>query len=213
MGELRNIYASRNRLIDEKLKAFRRIWEQGGDECIFEELCYCLCTSREKAANALKAVAALKEKNLLLKGGAEKVAVVLKKSGIALYPQKAEKIILNRKIFYPGTKEKIHRQFLSLSSIFEARKELADQIPGIGLKEASHFLRNIGFGSETCILDTHVINQLLEYGVIPEKPKTLTRKRYYAIEAAMIHFAGKEGIPLDALDLVFMFKENPEISK
>jgi N-glycosylase/DNA lyase len=97
--------------------------------------------------------------------------------------------------------------------ILKTREKLAKEVSGIGFKEASHFLRNIGLGQKTCILDTHVLNQLVALEVISEKPKTLTKNKYLEIESVMIKFAKKQGIPIDALDLVFMLMENPEVIK
>jgi N-glycosylase/DNA lyase len=212
-SELLDIYLTNKEQFDEKLNVFRLVWQNGSDTDIFGELCYCLCTPREKAQNALEAVRRLGKEKLLTQGTSDEIKPVLKESGIALYPQKAENIIKNRALFFPDTKRKITEQFLCYDDIFRSRKELAYRVPGIGFKEASHFLRNIGFGSATCILDTHIINQLVQNGLLPEKPKSLTEKKYLEIEQAMIQFAAQEHIPVDVLDLVFMFKENPDITK
>ena len=75
-------------------------------------------------------------------------------------------------------------------------------IKGIGYKEASHFLRNIGFGAELAILDIHILRSLVKLGVIDEMPKTLTPKRYLAIEEKVKLFADKVKIPMARLDLV-----------
>ncbi|MDR1902664.1 MAG: hypothetical protein LBQ88_10325 [Treponema sp.] len=213
MSELLDIYLSNKERFDEKLQAFALVWQNGSDTEIFGELCYCLCTPREKARNALDAVLRLRKENLLTRGTSDEIKPVLKESGIALYPQKAENIIKNRGLFFPHTRQKITDQFLCYDDIFRSRKELAYSVSGIGFKEASHFLRNIGFGGRTCILDTHIINQLVQNGLLPKKPKSLTEKKYLEIEQTMIQFAAQEHIPVDVLDMVFMFKENPNITK
>lgn len=49
-------------------------------------------------------------------------------------------------------------------------------------KEASHFLRNVGFGEDIAILDRHILKNLVKLEVINELPKTLTPKLYLEIE-------------------------------
>jgi N-glycosylase/DNA lyase len=88
-------------------------------------------------------------------------------------------------------------------------------IKGIGLKEASHFIRNIGFDYENqlAILDRHILKNLKEFGVINEIPKTLTSKKYLEIENRMKKFAERIDISLYELDLLLWSKETGIIFK
>ena len=86
-------------------------------------------------------------------------------------------------------------------------------VKGMGMKEASHFLRNIGFGGELAILDRHILKNLVAVGVIPEIPKSLSPKKYLAIESAMLEFSRSMGIPMDHLDIVLWYKEAGAIFK
>ncbi|MDR2768603.1 MAG: hypothetical protein LBB82_09810 [Treponema sp.] len=209
----RKTYLSHKAEFENRLAAFRSVWQNGSDKDIFAELCYCLLTPREKARVAFNAVAALCDSGALVKSGESKIDKILKENGVALHPQKAQKIFINRRLYYPDTKQRLTNKFLCFADIFRSRAYLAKNIAGFGFKEASHFLRNIGFGSSLCILDTHMLRQLVEFKVIKEKPASLTPKRYLEIEALVTAFAKKKRIPLDALDLVFMYRENPEIMK
>jgi len=92
------------------------------------------------------------------------------------------------------------------------RSALADIVPGFGLKEASHFMRNIGYGDDICILDRHILRKLKQNKVIREIPK-LSRKKYLEIETKMIEFARKNEIPIAALDLLFWYQAKKEIFK
>jgi N-glycosylase/DNA lyase len=212
-SDLQDIYRRHKTELEKRLEEFRCRWVLGSDQDIFEELCYCLCTAREKAKNAFTAMNSLVKTKKLFTGNEVEIDAVLLESGIALHPDKAKRIINNRGIYYPNTKEKIEKEFLCFNDILLSRRELKKKINGFGFKEASHFLRNLGFGENICILDTHTAQQLVHYGVIQEKPPSWTEKKYLEVEQAMIRFAKKEKIPLDALDLVFMLKENPEIRK
>ena len=83
----------------------------------------------------------------------------------------------------------------------------------MGYKEASHFLRNIGFGDDIAILDRHILKHLVGNKVIPEVPKSLTGKKYLEIEQKMKEFANSTGIPFGHLDLVWWSEETGEIFK
>ena len=84
---------------------------------------------------------------------------------------------------------------------------------GLGYKEASHFLRNIGVGLDLAILDRHIIKNLKRYGVIEEVPKSLTPKKYLEIEEKMKEFARRIDIPMPELDLLFWSMETGEVFK
>ena len=88
---------------------------------------------------------------------------------------------------------------------------LIRNVKGIGPKEASHFLRNIGY-SGFAILDFHIINILARYGLI-EKPKTLTKRRYLEIEELLRSIAAKTDLSLAELDLYLWYMETGKILK
>ncbi len=84
---------------------------------------------------------------------------------------------------------------------------------GLGYKEASHFLRNIGLGFDLAILDRHIMRNLLKYGVIDKIPECITKKCYLSLENEMKKFSDKIDIPLADLDLLFWSEETGEIFK
>jgi len=89
-------------------------------------------------------------------------------------------------------------------------KKYEQAVPGFGLKESSHFLRNIGFRGYG-ILDRHVFKHLLKLKVIGRMPKSLTEKRYYSIEKKWKKYSESVGISIDELDLLFWSMETGEI--
>ena len=97
--------------------------------------------------------------------------------------------------------------------IIGTREWLAKNVKGLGFKEASHFLRNIGFGQDVAILDRHILNNLKRLGVIDIIPKSLTPKRYSEIEERMAKFSKAMGIPLEELDLLFWSEETGHVFK
>ena len=94
----------------------------------------------------------------------------------------------------------------------ELREWLVNNVKGLGWKEASHFLRNIGHRN-LAILDRHILKNLIRVGVIQRLPKTLTARRYLAIEKKFLKFSQQIGISMDELDLLFWSMETGKILK
>src|SRR6185436_16604888 len=82
------------------------------------------------------------------------------------------------------------------------REWLVENVNGLGWKEASHFLRNIG-RRDLAILDRHILKNLVAAGAMRSAPKAMTQKRYIAIERKFAALARSTGIPMDELDLLF----------
>jgi len=111
-----------------------------------------------------------------------------------------------------GEKLKI-KEKIDPADTLNTREWLVRNVKGIGYKEASHFLRNIGLGKDLAILDVHILRNLKRYGVIKDPPKTLTRKNYLDVEEKMKEFSRDIGIPMDELDLLFWSRETGVIFK
>lgn len=203
---LNEIYEPKRPAIEARLQDFKNIYNQG-NETLFEELCFCLMTPQTKAKSAAKAIEKLKEKNLLLEGNASQIKPWM--ASIRFNNNKSRYIVEARELFSGGVKRRLD----SLGSPAEMRAWLVKNVKGFGLKEASHFLRNIGFGDDIAILDRHILKHLVKNGVIHEVPKSLTEKKYLEIEEKMRHFAQSVGIPMSHLDLVWWSEETGEIFK
>lgn len=83
----------------------------------------------------------------------------------------------------------------------------------MGYKEASHFLRNIGFGENLAILDRHILKNLVLLGVIESIPKGIIKNKYLEIEEKMAKLSKKIDVPMSHLDIVLWYKETGEIFK
>jgi N-glycosylase/DNA lyase len=83
---------------------------------------------------------------------------------------------------------------------------------GLGYKEASHFLRNIGFRGYA-ILDKHILRSLYEFGVLDSPKPPTTKNRYIETENKFKEFANQLGIQLDELDLLLWSEKTGEILK
>lgn len=85
-------------------------------------------------------------------------------------------------------------------------------IKGLGYKEASHFLRNIGLRGYA-ILDKHVLNSLAELKIIDDPKPPNTRSKYLSVEERLREFTAAIGIDFDEMDLVLWSMKTGEILK
>ncbi len=127
--------------------------------------------------------------------------------------KKAGYIIEARNKFLIDGKLTIKSLVIRFSDAYTAREWLVRNVKGIGYKEASHFLRNIGYGTDLAILDRHILKNLRSLQVIEVVPASLSRRRYLEIEEGMKELSEKVGIPMSHLDLVLWYKETGEVFK
>ncbi len=197
--------------ITTRLAEFRRLWAEGSEEDLFAELVFCLLTPQSRARVCWAAVERLRKANLLLRGSAKDVEEMLK--GVRFKRTKAEYIVAARGVFLEGGTLDVRGRVRRFSSPSEAREYLVRTVKGMGYKEASHFLRNVGLGEDLAILDRHILKNLRALGVIEEVPASLTRRIYLEIEEKMREFSSAIGIPMAHLDLLLWYVETGEVFK
>lgn len=144
--------------------------------------------------------------NLLFSAPTARLAAALRT--VRFRHTKARRIVENRARWTV-----VLRRIRTTSDDAQLRDWLAEHVRGMGMKEASHFLRNIGRGSSLAILDRHILRRLAELGVIAAVPRTLTPARYREIEALMKSFASNNGIPMDHLDLLLWHRSTGDLFK
>jgi N-glycosylase/DNA lyase len=182
--------------------------EKGSEQELFRELVFCLLTPQSRARLCWSSVERLTQRCLLAEG--EPVPVREELKGVRFSKRKAEYICRARGTFSsPSLKSRL-REF---DSAFQARDWLVQNVLGLGYKEASHFLRNIGRGGDLAILDRHILKNLQLMGVIESIPASLSRKKYLEIEQRMRELSRSMGIPMDHLDLLLWYKEAGEVFK
>ena len=209
MESLKADYERRKEKIKRRLLNFRKVWEKN-EEFIFKELCFCLCTPQTKARTCDVFIEKIFSNGILLSGSREEIRKHMK--GVRFCENKSQRIVEAREFFTRSGNIEI-KKYINRNRPMKTREWLIKNIKGLGLKESSHFMRNIGLGQEVAILDRHILRNLKKYGVIEDMPKCLTRKRYLNIERKMKQFSKKTEIPLDELDLLFWSRETGEIFK
>ena len=156
----------------------------------------------------------LERRGLLLSDNASNISTVLLFSHVRFHKNKAKYLIEARKrLFEEKGLEKAIEAAGHPTDCVLLRNFLADEVLGLGMKEAGHFLRNTGLAQEVAILDRHILANLVSLGVIKRLPASLTRKRYLAIEKKMMEFSKKNDIPLAHLDLLMWSEQTGRIFK
>jgi len=229
ISQLQNEYELKKNKIRERLDDFQKFFnepyswfycsnelklmpvESSDDHRIFEELCFCIFTANTSAEMGAKAVDSVR--SVLINGSAEEMTRRLE--GVYRFNNVRPAYIIHSRNYLKNTlsfrlKDKI--------SAFKNKSELRDffalnkDIKGLGYKESSHFLRNIGFRGYA-ILDKHIINSLHEFGVLKTNEKPKNNREYLEIEQKFIDFSKDSGIDMDELDLLLWSRKNGRILK
>lgn len=141
------------------------------------ELCCCLLSSRVPFAVAVAAADAVDAGGLLL-GKAEvatleaALSVVLRQSLLVdgrprryPFPTARAKHLAGTRIAVSRAAGTLELLLAGFSKPPEARAWFVDNAPGIGPKQASMFLRNVGISYDLAVLDRHVLNYMAALGI------------------------------------------------
>ena len=213
VDRLRAEYAQRRKEIRARLREFRRVWQTASDSRLWEEMVYCIFTAGASAKMGLRSVDALRP---LLKTGAQaEMTKALVAAGAHRFPNaRPGYVIVTRNYLEESFSMQLRRRLDSFRDPVERRDWLAREprIKGLGYKESSHFLRNIGFKGYG-ILDKHIVRCLCELKVIDSPKPPTSRGRYLETEDRMRRFAAATGIDFDELDLLLWSTRTGEILK
>lgn len=190
-------------IIENRMSDFSELGKKGNDE-IFKELCFCLLTANFSAHGGIKIQNEIGSGFFTL--SESELAKRLAELGHRFPNMRAKFIFEARK--YHNTIKEILSQFEYET---DARVWLVKNVKGLGMKEASHFLRNIGY-KNVAIIDFHILDLLERYSLI-EKPKTLSPKKYEEIENLLKQIAKTTNTNLGELDLYLWYKETEKILK
>src|SRR3989344_365993 len=189
--------------IQNRVKEFEQAGSSGEGK-VFSELCFCLLTANFDAERAIKIQAALNGDFASLPE--KKLAKKLKSLGYRFPNTRAAFIAEARK--HNGSLKKTLGSFGSDEA---AREWLVKNVKGLGYKESSHFLRNIG-RKNLAIIDFHIID-LLENHKLIQKPKTISKAKYIEIENVLRKLGEKSGLNQSELDLYLWYMETGKILK
>lgn len=212
IAELQASYEQKQAAIRARLAEFAEIHTSGDDTKLFEELVYCIFTAGASARMGLNSVARVRRH--LASARQPRLSRLL--TGAHRYPNaRARYIVYTRDYLQLDCGLCLRERLASFGDDREARRDFFARNPGvkgIGYKEASHYLRNIGYRGYA-ILDKHILRTLHECGVIESPNPPTNRYRYLEIEARMRKFADAIRIDFDELDLLLWSHKTGEILK
>ncbi|MBM3291920.1 N-glycosylase/DNA lyase [Candidatus Bathyarchaeota archaeon] len=193
------------RKVEHRILEFKAVQNAGSDKW-FEELVFCLLTANYSAKGALSCILALDKKDALQTGGVEEVKACLMHRH--RFPKKRAEFIVKARLYRESLKKVIQSQISSQA----ARVWLVENILGLGMKEASHFLRNVGY-LDLAIIDKHILTHMVEQRLITERPKSITKKKYLEYESLLSQVAKKLDMPLGKMDLYLWANKSGEVIK
>ena len=210
LKELKDLYKLISREINERLTEFREAGANADSNKVFEELSFCILSSGVGPRMAQKSIEAMG--NSLHTAGLDELTEIL--TDIHKYPDKAGYIVTTREYISTEFNYDLYGRLAAISDRLERRDFISDNksIRGIGMVQASHFLRNIGF-SGYAILDRNIISSLFEFGVLGDSKPASTKKKYLEKENLMIDFSDKLSISIDELDLLLWYRKNGKIPR
>jgi N-glycosylase/DNA lyase len=189
--------------VRERIDQFSKI-KEGSIEKIFVELCFCIMTANCGAEKCIEIHEKIDNKFLVL--SELDLKKKFKELGYRFPNIRAEYIVEARKKI-PELKKRLKDS----ASDEKLRDFIVKNIKGLGYKEGSHFLRNIGF-TNYAIIDFHIIDLLVDYNLI-ERPKTLTKSKYLMIEELLKNLVDNLNLNLAELDLYMWYLETEKILK
>lgn len=197
--------------IASTLQVFAEIGRKRDDTVFWEEMVFCFFTGGCSAKMGMRSLDAVR--HLLRAGTQPELADAL--VGFHRYPNARSKyIVASREFLTKHCEMRLVEKLDSFEDGFARRDWLVKEkgIKGLGYKEASHYLRNIGYKGYA-ILDKHILNCLAELKIIDDPKPPNTRSRYLMVEQRLKVFADELKIDSDEIDLVLWSMKTGEILK
>jgi len=174
-------------------------------ERVFSELCFCILTANFNAERAIKIQNSIGNDFCTLDEGM--LSLKLRQAGHRFPNTRANYIVNSQKY-----RNELLKALKSLNE-YELREWLITNIKGLGMKEASHFMRNVGF-KNVAIIDFHIMDLLVKEKLIHKsEAKSLSKNQYLKIEDVLRGIAGKAGLNLAELDLYLWYMETGKVLK
>lgn len=186
--------------INSRMKEFENLGKSNVND-IFNELCFCLMTANFRADRSIEIQKKIGDG--FINFSKEELSSKLKEYGHR-FPNTRTQYIIEAREHIPSLLKNIKKN--------DRREWLVKNVKGLGYKEASHFLRNIGY-KNYAILDFHIIDLLHSCNIIKTKPKCLNPRIYVEIENLLSEICIKHKITQSELDLILWYHETGTILK
>ena len=193
-------------MVENRITEFLEVKEMGTEKW-FEELTYCLLTAYSSARMGQLCVDALCDRDALLHGDLDQVVETLRTQGHRFAEKRAEYIVTARELAHT-----LKGTIQGFQNVKAAREWLAKGVKGQGWKESSHFLRNVGY-LDVAIIDRHIVSNMVDHGILEERPKSITKRRYIEYEGILAEVARRVGMTLGEMDLYLWYRKTGKVLK
>ncbi len=183
----------------------RRMRELEKNKDWFSELCFCISTANASSKSGMRFQA--KGRGKFHDASEKQLQKWLSESGCRFYRNKAKFIVEARSKL---DSKKLKEILAAFEEEALAREWLVQNVKGLGFKEASHFMRNVGF-KNLAIVDRHVLRVLKEHGLVGEVK--MTPKKYLQVERKIASLCRKTGLTQGELDFYLWFMKTGKILK
>jgi N-glycosylase/DNA lyase len=183
----------------DSLKKDQKNWKQLSEQKLWEEMVSCILGSRTNFEIAFFYASMLSAKKLIdiegiiddpffaeeaIKQLLESPLFVSSKYGkymkYPFYHSRSEYIVRTALNIYKNENTTLKNILSKCNSEFEAREILHELVIGMGYKQTSLFLRNIGYSHNLAILDTHVLKYMTYMELLSDFSKSdISNKRKY----------------------------------
>lgn len=171
---------------------------------VWKSMLFCILSSQVRASSALKAVDVLIEDIPFFDSGVTRSEVLqvateaLARKARHRFPNSRARQVADSWFAFAQLKGDHYEYLDSFESEFVAREEISKLFPGLGLKQASMFLRDIGYAQSLCIIDTHIVWYCANVHGI--KLPALTAKKYIELERDLLQESAEFGVTADVFD-------------
>ena len=203
INSIEGIWDESTPLVEKRWKSFLTLGKIGSEEELFSELSFCVLTANWSAKGGIRAQKEIG--NGFCFFTREELENALRKIGHRFPSARSNYIIQDRWLI--GRL----RRIISMPSE-EAREYIVKNVKGIGWKESSHFLRNVGV-KNVAILDKHIMRMMVSAKIIDEIPKGWTKSRYLDYESRLAPLAEYFKIPFGKLDLYMWYAVKKSVDK
>ncbi len=199
-GDIKNLY-----YIYEKKKAIIKDFllktKNRNDEYVLGELFFCILAAQAKAQHARRIVNKLKEEGNLF---AVNIDDLKRDLNYVRFVNKKASYVMEARNRLDELKEKLNLEPVELRNWLASK----EGIKGFGLKESSHFLRNIGIGfGRITIIDVHIQQFLKDVGIFDGEIGKINKNSYLELEKKFLDLAKELKIPPEELDIaVWLYK-------
>ena len=188
-------------IVQQRVKEFESL-RNSSEEILYSELCFCILAANTSAELGLRTQTMVGPKNFLTMERDE-LRNLLKSIHYRFYNVRSGFITENRWVA-----ERLP-SLVRNEKPWELREFLVENLKGIGYKEASHFMRNVGI-FDFAILDKHILRMLSE----ESEPKKITSpSRYYEYEKELIEKCSEFSLKPGVLDLYLWYIATGKIIK